>query len=184
MAVRPPSTFHHTFRNIQTEFVRKKGSSSRSLEKKWEDMIPPSHENPRNCVDPDETKMRQCQSTPGSPEYVIPVAHSTSFPTVYPYSVCNGSDPLERFRVRVGTGTEPWQRFCHMENPDRWHLGRFPPQNPAFGRPDISLQLRIWVLIVSRHDHYIYFAILAVLSPPAFPFVIRPIFVQSLSKTH
>jgi hypothetical protein len=34
-------------------------------------------------------------------------------------SVSNGSNPLERFRVRVGTGTKPWQRFYHMKNPDR-----------------------------------------------------------------
>jgi len=59
------------------------------------------------------------------------------------HSVSNGSNPLERFRVRVGTGTEPWQRFYHMENPDRWHLGRFPPQNPAFASPDVSIQLSI-----------------------------------------
>jgi len=34
-------------------------------------------------------------------------------------SVSNGSNPLERFRVRVGTGTEPLQRLYHMKNPDR-----------------------------------------------------------------
>jgi hypothetical protein len=58
-------------------------------------------------------------------------------------SVSNGSNPLVRFRVRVGTGTEPWQRFYHMKNPHRWHLGRFPPQNPAIASPDVSLQLSI-----------------------------------------
>jgi len=58
-------------------------------------------------------------------------------------SVSNGSNPLVRFRVRVGTGTEPWQRCYHMKNPDRWHLGRFPPQNPAIASPDVSLQLSI-----------------------------------------
>ena len=98
-------------------------------------------------------------------------------------SVSNGSNPLERFRVRVGTGTEPWQWFYHMKNLDRCHLGRFPPQNPAFPSPDISLQLSIWVLIVSWHDVYADCAVLAVLSPPALRFAIRPIFVESLSKT-
>jgi hypothetical protein len=55
-------------------------------------------------------------------------------------SVSKGSNPVERFRVRVGTGTKPWQRFYHMKNPDCWHVGQFPPQNPAFGNPGVSLQ--------------------------------------------
>jgi hypothetical protein len=58
-------------------------------------------------------------------------------------SVRNGSNPLVRFRVRVRTGTEPWQRFYCMKNPDRWHLGRFPPQTPAIASPGVSLQLSI-----------------------------------------
>jgi len=58
-------------------------------------------------------------------------------------SVSNGSNPLEQFRVRVGTGTELWQRFYHMKIPDHWLLGRFPPQNPAFANPAVSLQLII-----------------------------------------
>jgi len=57
-AVSPPSTFCHTSLDIQTEIVRKNGSSSRSLGRKCEDMIVPGRENPRNCVDPDEMKMR------------------------------------------------------------------------------------------------------------------------------
>jgi len=40
-------------------------------------MIPPGDENPRNCVDPDEMNMRWWLSTPGYPEYVLPVAQST-----------------------------------------------------------------------------------------------------------
>jgi len=99
-------------------------------------------------------------------------------------SVSNGSNPLERFRVRVGTGTTRWHRFYHMKNPDRWHLGRFPHQHPAFASPDVSLQLSISVLIVSWHDGYADFAVLVVLSPPAFRFAIQQIFVESLSKTH
>jgi len=70
----------------QTEFMRKNGSSSRSLGRKWEDMILPGHENPRNCVDPDGMKMRWCLSTPGSPKYVLPVALSTSVTPVSPYT--------------------------------------------------------------------------------------------------
>jgi len=98
-------------------------------------------------------------------------------------SVSNGSNPVERFRVRGGTGIELWERFYHMKNPDHWHLGRFPPQNPAFASPDVSLQSSIWVLIVSWHDVYADCAVLASLSPPAFRFAIWPIFVESLSKT-
>ena len=98
-------------------------------------------------------------------------------------SVSNGSNPLEWFQVRVGTGTELWQRFYHMKNPDRWRLGWFSPYISAFASPDISLELSIWVLIVSWHDKYVDCAVLAALSPPAFRFVIRPIFVESLSKT-
>jgi len=85
-AVSPPWTFRHTSHNIQTEFVRKNGSSWRSLGRKWEDMILPGHANPRNCVDLDEMKMSWCLSTPGSPEYVLPVAQSTSVTPVSPYT--------------------------------------------------------------------------------------------------
>ena len=98
-------------------------------------------------------------------------------------SVSNGSKLLEWFRVRVGTGTEPWQGFSHMKNPDRWHLGRFSPQNPAFASPDVLLQLSIWVLILLWHDVYADCAVLAALSPPAFRFAIRQIFGELLSKT-
>ena len=47
----PRSTLRHTSRHIQTGFVGKNGSSSRSLGNKWEDMILPGCENPPNCVD-------------------------------------------------------------------------------------------------------------------------------------
>jgi len=80
------SIYIYTVNLATTEFVRKNGSSSRSLGSKWEDMILRGHENPRNCVDPDEMKMRWCQSTPGSPEYVLPVAQSTSVTRVSPYT--------------------------------------------------------------------------------------------------
>jgi len=47
-------------------------------------------------------------------------------------SVSNGSNPLERFRVRVGTGTEPWQRFLPHENPDRCHWASFTTKTRHF----------------------------------------------------
>jgi len=52
------SIYIHTVNLATTEFMRKNRSSSRSLGRKWEDMILPGHENPHNCVDPDEMKMR------------------------------------------------------------------------------------------------------------------------------
>jgi hypothetical protein len=52
-------------------------------------------------------------------------------------------NPLEWFRVMVGTGTTPWPLFYHMKNPDLWHLGLFPPKNPVFASPEVSLQLSI-----------------------------------------
>jgi len=57
-----------------------------SKQRKWEDMILPGHENPRNCVDPDEMKMRWCLSTPRSAEYVLPIAQTTSVTPVSPYN--------------------------------------------------------------------------------------------------
>jgi hypothetical protein len=46
--------------------------------------------------------------------------------------VSNGSNPLEQFRVRVGTGTEPLQRVLPHENLDRCHWAGFTTKNPAF----------------------------------------------------
>jgi len=54
-------------------------------------------------------------------------------------SVSNGSKPLERFRVRVGTGIEPLQRVLPHEKPGPLLLGRFPPENPAMASPGFSL---------------------------------------------
>jgi len=51
-------------------------------------MILPGRENPRNCLDPDEMKMRWGLSTPGSPEYVCPVAQSPSVTPESPYIRC------------------------------------------------------------------------------------------------
>jgi len=47
-------------------------------------------------------------------------------------SVCNGSNPLERFRVRVGTGPEQLQQALPHENPDRCNWAGFTPKSPAF----------------------------------------------------
>ena len=80
------SIYIHTVNLAMTEFVRKNGSSSRSLGKNWEDMILPGCGNSRNCVDPDEMMMRWCLSTPGFPEYVLPVAQSTSVTPESPYT--------------------------------------------------------------------------------------------------
>jgi len=64
----------------------KNGSSLRSLGRMWEDMILPGWENPRNCMDQDEMKMRWCLSTPRSPDHVLPVAQSSSVTPVSPYT--------------------------------------------------------------------------------------------------
>jgi len=53
-------------------------------------------------------------------------------------SVSNGSNPLERFRVRVGTGTEPLRRFLPHENPDHCNWAGFTTKNPAFQPHDFG----------------------------------------------
>jgi len=47
-------------------------------------------------------------------------------------SVSNGSNPLERFRVNIGTGMEPLQRILPHENPDHCNWAGFTTNNPAF----------------------------------------------------
>jgi len=47
-------------------------------------------------------------------------------------SVSNGCNPLERFRVRVGTGRELLQWFLPHENPYRCNWAGFTTKNPAF----------------------------------------------------
>jgi len=49
-------------------------------------------------------------------------------------SVSNGSNPLERFRVRVGTGPELLQWVLPHENPDRCNWAGFTSKNPEFQR--------------------------------------------------
>jgi hypothetical protein len=47
-------------------------------------------------------------------------------------SVSNDSNPLEQFRVSVGTRTEPLQRFLPHENLDYSTWAGFTTKNPAF----------------------------------------------------
>jgi len=47
-------------------------------------------------------------------------------------SVSNGSNTLEGFLVRVGTGTEPLQLVLHHKNPNRCNWARFTTKNPEF----------------------------------------------------
>jgi hypothetical protein len=56
-------------------------------------------------------------------------------------TVSNGSNLLEQFWVRVGTGIELLQRLYYMKTPDSLHLGRVPPHNQAFECYDFSLQI-------------------------------------------
>ena len=75
--------------------------SSRSVGRRWEDMILPGCQDPRKerarpklgkdrvcifIVWQDEMKMRCCLSTPGSPEYILRVALSTTVTSVCPYT--------------------------------------------------------------------------------------------------
>ena len=57
-------------------------------------MVLPGCENPCNCVDPDEMKMRGCLSTPGCPKYVLSVTQSTS---VTPVSLYTGRRSLTMY---------------------------------------------------------------------------------------
>jgi len=104
----PPSTLRRTSQDIQTEFMRKSCSDSksssgtRSVGIGWEDMILPTVKDPtqlhgstisqtervrpkvgkdRVCIFfvwLDEIEMGWCLSTPGSAEYILPITLSTS----------------------------------------------------------------------------------------------------------
>jgi len=80
----PKSTIYNSSCDIQAEFVRQYSSSSWILEQKWEDRMLPGHENPCTCVDPEEIRMRWCQTTPWSPEYVLSVAQPTAVTPIPP----------------------------------------------------------------------------------------------------
>jgi hypothetical protein len=78
-----------------------------------------------------------------SPSNVSGGAEGTYSSVSVVITVSNSSTLLEWFRVRVETGTEPWQWFYHIQIPDCWNLGQVPPQNPAFQSADVLLQLSI-----------------------------------------
>ena len=62
-------------------------------------------------------------------------------------------------------------------------FGRFFHQKPGIRTSQLWLQLSIWVLIILWGDQYIDCAVLQAHSPPAFRYAIRPIFMESRSKT-
>ena len=102
----------------------------------------------------------------------------------YPVLVWVGTDPKAPVRIRNCQVIRPalsWE-VCYPDrtetrgffaglNPDRGFIVRFR---------QLSLQLAIWVLIVSRYDQYADCAVLAALSPPDVRFAIGPIFIESL----
>jgi len=49
-------------------------------------MILPGNENPRNCVDPDDMKMRLCLITTRSPECVLAISQFISVKSGYRYT--------------------------------------------------------------------------------------------------
>jgi hypothetical protein len=83
--------------------------------------------------------------------------------------------------VRTATGWNQKRTVATVlphENSGTLHLGWVPPQNLAITSPHFSLQLSIWVLIVSWHDQYVDCAVLAALSPPTFRYAIQWIFAE------
>jgi len=57
-------------------------------------------------------------------------------------SVSNGSNPLERFRVRDETGPEPLKRALPHENPDRCNWAGFITKNPALHHHTFASSVR------------------------------------------
>jgi hypothetical protein len=60
------------------------------------------------------------------------------------HNVRNGSNALEWFRVRVGTGTGPLKWALPHENPDSCKLARFITKIPAFQHPNIRSNRVFW----------------------------------------
>jgi hypothetical protein len=122
------------------------------------------------------------------------------------YTGCHYSDYVEWLvlamcpgnssAVMVLTGGLVWFGFRPSQKPDLLCHGRFVTQTghrtagiwPGWDRtavPNIRflplyLQLGIWVLIISWHSQYVNHSALATISPPAFKFAIRLIFVEWL----
>ena len=63
---------------------------------------------------------------------MLPLLGSEKSSAVHIISVSNGSNPLVRFPVRVGTGTEPLQWVLLHENPDCCNWAGFTTKNLAF----------------------------------------------------
>jgi len=115
----PPSTLCRTSHDIQADFMRKRGSGSRSVGIGWEDMILPGVEDPQSRTERvrsnvgkdrvcifivwyDEMEMRWCLSTAGSTEYILPVTLSTFVTPVSPYTCrCSLKIYLEAVIERV-----------------------------------------------------------------------------------
>jgi len=62
-------------------------------------------------------------------------------------------------------------------------MGRFYHQKPGIPSSRFSLQISIWVMIISWYGQYVHCAALAALSPPTVRYAIGLIFVELLSKT-
>jgi hypothetical protein len=84
-------------------------------------------------------------------------------------TVSNRSKYPGQFRVRFQCGTEPLQQVS--------------TQNPLLKSQHVLPQLNISVLIISQHNQYVDCAVLVTLSPPAFRFAIRQVFIESQLKT-
>jgi len=125
--------------------------SSRSVGRRWEDMILHGREDPRNCVDPrkervrpkvgkdrvcifvewqDEMKMRCCLSTLGSPKDILRVAQSTSVTPVSPYTHRRSSTIcFEAVIDRVWRCT--------------WRPGWSEPRDALGGRDPVSMEMHL-----------------------------------------
>jgi hypothetical protein len=84
---------------------------------------------------PDRTVFRgperpQSPWTEGKPGYQVKPVEVSRGPSSQA-CVSNGSNLLEWFQVRVGTGTKLLQRVVKHEKPGNLHLDRFTPENPA-----------------------------------------------------
>jgi len=94
---------------------------------------------------------------------------------------------LQRFQVANKPKAPVWLRNHQGTRTGHNPPGLWPgwnrsavPFHGSYTLAELWLQISFWVLIVSWHDQYVYCAVLPALSPPAFRFAIRPIFVELL----
>jgi len=121
-----------------------------------------------------------CNCTQGS------LAPSSSIPAILLRSVSsfgNCSNPLGQVQVPVVTPNRTVAMVLPHEQPRLLLFSRFPPNNSHLTSPDSSLQLCIWVLIVSQHGLYVNYEVLGALSPVGLRFGIWAIFIDSLLKS-